>query len=136
MLKAAATSAKGSGGPLSGGDEFDEIDFKAKGTDGELLVGEKSHVGLAHPDVNKGAKMLRRGYNFVDGSDGLGQLSAGLFFIAYPRNPETQCVQVQRSLAGLQNDLLDEYVVHVSSGVFACPPGVGKAGYWGEALFA
>lgn len=128
--------AKGSGGPMSGGDEFDEIDFKAKGTDGELLVGEKSHVRLAHPDFNKGAKMLRRGYNFVDGSDGLGQLSAGLFFIAYQRNPETQFVQVQRSLAGLQNDLLNEYIVHVSSGLFACPPGVGKAGFWGEALFA
>ncbi|MDQ3156574.1 MAG: iron uptake transporter deferrochelatase/peroxidase subunit [Actinomycetota bacterium] len=129
--------SKGSGGPMSGGDEFDEIDFKAKakGEDGELLVGEKSHVRLAHPDFNKGAKMLRRGYNFVDGSDGLGQLSAGLFFLAYQRNPEKQFVQVQKSLAGLQNDLLNEYIVHVSSGLFACPPGVGKRGYWGEKLF-
>jgi deferrochelatase/peroxidase EfeB len=127
---------KGTGGPMSGGDEFDEIDFRAKDKDGELLVGEKSHVRLAHPDFNKGAKMLRRGYNFVDGSDGLGQLSAGLFFIAYQSNPETQFVQVQRSLAGLQNDLLNEYIVHVSSGLFACPPGVGRVGDWGEALFA
>ena len=86
----------------------------------------KSHVRLAHPDFNKGAKLLRRGYNFVDGSDGLGQLSAGLFFIAYQRDPEKQFVQVQRSLAGSQNDLLNEYIVHVGSGLFACPPGVGQ----------
>jgi len=123
---------KGSGGPLSGGDEFDEIDFKAKDKDGILVTGEKSHVRLAHPHFNKGAKLLRLGYNFVDGSDGLGQLAAGLFFLAYQRNPVTQFVQVQHSLAGLQNDLLNEYIVH--AGLFACPPGVGKTGYWADPL--
>jgi deferrochelatase/peroxidase EfeB len=63
-------------------------------------------------------------------------LSAGLFFICYQRNPERQFVQVQNSLAGPRRDLLNEYIVHVSSGLFACPPGVGKTGYWGETLFA
>jgi deferrochelatase/peroxidase EfeB len=128
--------AKGSGGPLSGGDEHATIDFAALGDDGEPAVGLKSHVRLAHPDVNDGAKLLRRGYNFVDGSNGLGQLSAGLFFIAYQRDPVKQFVRIQRSLAGLQNDLLNEYIVHVGSGLFACPPGVGPDGYWGEGLFA
>lgn len=127
---------KGSGGPMSGGDEFDEIDFTAKGADKQPLVDEKSHVRLAHPDANLGAKLLRRGYNFVDGSDGLGQLSAGLFFICYQRNPEKQFIQVQNSLAGPTRDLLNEYIVHVSSGLFACPPGVGRTGYWGDTLFA
>ena len=37
-----------------------------------------SHTRLAHPDFNAGARLLRRGYNFVDGSDGLGRLDAGL----------------------------------------------------------
>lgn len=127
---------KGSGGPLSGGDEFEEIDFKKKNEAGQPLIGMKSHVRLAHPDFNKGAKILRRGYNFADGSNGLGQLSAGLFFIAYQRDPEKQFVQIQRSLAGLQKDLLNEYIVHVGSGLFACPPGVTKDGYWGEKLFS
>ena len=126
--------AKGSGGPMSGGDEFEAIDFDAKGDDGEPLIDMKSHVRLAHPDFNDGAKLLRRGYNFVDGSNGLGQLSAGLFFIAYQRDP-AQFSKVQKSLAGLQNDLLNEYIVHVSSGLFACPPGVTTTGYWGEGLF-
>ena len=42
-----------------------------------------------HPSANGGAKMLRRGYSFVDGSDGLGRLDAGLFFIAFLRDPRT-----------------------------------------------
>jgi deferrochelatase/peroxidase EfeB len=127
---------KGSGGPLSGGDEFAKLDFKARGKDGEPVIAKDSHVRLAHPDFNHGAKLLRRGYNFVDGSNGLGQLSAGLFFICYQRNPEKQFVQVQRSLAGSQHDALNEYIVHVGSGLFACPPGVDATGYWGEGLFA
>ncbi|WP_290513769.1 iron uptake transporter deferrochelatase/peroxidase subunit [Aeromicrobium sp.] len=126
---------KGSGGPTSGGDEFATIDFATKGADGEPAIAMKSHVRLAHPDFNKGAKLLRRGYNFVDGSNGLGQLSAGLFFLAYQRDPEKQFVQIQRSLAGLQNDLLNEYLVHVGSALFACPPGVGPKGFWGDKLF-
>ena len=126
---------KGSGGPLSGGDEFAEIDFDADNERGSPAIDVKSHVRLAHPDFNNGAKILRRGYNFVDGSDGLGQLSAGLFFISYQRDPE-QFIQIQRNLAGLNNDLLNEYIVHVGSGLFACPPGVDAGGYWGDTLFA
>jgi deferrochelatase/peroxidase EfeB len=128
--------SKGSGAPLSGGDEFTQLDFTQKNDRDEPVIDMKSHVRLAHPDFNKGAKLLRRGYNFVDGSDGLGQLSAGLFFIAYQRDPEKQFVQVQRSLAGSQNDLLNEYIVHVGSGLFACPPGVSAKGFWGDKLFA
>ncbi|MEH3034354.1 MAG: iron uptake transporter deferrochelatase/peroxidase subunit [Aeromicrobium erythreum] len=126
--------AKGSGGPLSGGDEHAPIDLKAR-TGGELAIAATSHVRLAHPDSNGGAKLLRRGYNFVDGSNGLGQLSAGLFFISYQRDPE-QFVRIQKNLAGPMGDLMNEYIVHVGSGVFACPPGVGRTGFWGEGLFA
>ncbi|MET1038373.1 MAG: iron uptake transporter deferrochelatase/peroxidase subunit [Aeromicrobium sp.] len=126
---------KGSGGPLSGGDEFEPVDFAATGDDGQPAIPAVAHVRLAHPDNNNGAKLLRRGYNFVDGSNGLGQLSAGLFFIAYQRDPFEQFVQIQKSLAGSKNDVLNEYIVHVGSGLFACPPGVGPDGYWGEGLF-
>ncbi len=126
--------SKGPGGPMSGGDEFDELDFEAT-VDGVPAIAEKSHVRLAHPTVNQGVQILRRGYNFVDGSNGLGQLNAGLFFISFQRDPE-QFSTIQRSLAGVNNDLLNEYIVHVSSGVFACPPGVGPDGYWGDQLLA
>jgi hypothetical protein len=70
---------KGSGAPLGKAGEFDPLDFAAKGADGEPLIAAAAHVRLAHPDQNGGVRMLRRGYNFVDGSDGLGRLDAGLF---------------------------------------------------------
>ena len=80
--------------------------------------------------------MLRRGYSFVDGSDPLGRLEAGLFFLSYQRDPEA-FVTVQRALAGKQNDLLNEYIQHVGSGLWAVPPGVRSAdGYLGEGLFS
>jgi deferrochelatase/peroxidase EfeB len=125
---------KGSGAPLGTTGEFDEVDFDSVGADGQPLLAETSHVRLAHPDTNNGARMLRRGYNFVDGSDGLGRLNAGLFFIAYQRDPRTAFIPVQRSLSG--RDDLNEYIRHVSSGLFACPPGVtGPDDHWGRSLF-
>jgi len=126
---------KGSGAALGQANEFDEIDLSAKTGEGDPVVPVDAHVRLAHPSVNGGVRLLRRGYNFVDGSDGLGRLNAGLFFIAYQRDPRKGFVQVQMNLA--RHDAMNEYVRHVSSGLFACPPGVTKPGdYWGSALFA
>lgn len=125
---------KGAGAPLSGGTEFTEPDFEARGRDGVPLVAVDSHVRLAHPDHNGGARMLRRGYNFTDGSDGLGRLDAGLFFLAYVRDPITQYVPMQTALA--KSDALSEYLEHTGSALFAVPAGVGdRRGYVGQALF-
>jgi deferrochelatase/peroxidase EfeB len=126
--------SKGVGAPLGRAHEFDEPDFAALGPDGEPVIGEFAHVRLAHHTTNGGAKLLRRGYNYVDGSDNLGRLDAGLFFIAFQRDPRRQFVPVQRRLA--THDVLNEYIRHVSSGLFACPPGVtGSADFWGRPLF-
>lgn len=125
---------KGEGAPFSGGTEFSEPDFAATGRGGAPLIAADSHVRLAHPDQNAGAKLLRRGYNFVDGNDDLGRLNAGLFFICYQRDPRTQFVPVQMNLA--KNDAMNEYLRHVGSGVFAVPPGATAGGFVGETLFA
>jgi deferrochelatase/peroxidase EfeB len=126
---------KGEGAALGQATEFDEIDLVSKNGDGDPLVPVDAHIRLAHPDTNKGARLLRRGYNFVDGSDGLGRLNAGLFFMAYQRDPRTHFVPIQLNLA--RHDAMNEYVRHVSSGLFACPPGVsGPGDFWGRALFA
>jgi deferrochelatase/peroxidase EfeB len=123
---------KGTGAPLGQKAEFDPVDF-TKQVDGDFAVPQTSHVFLAHP-TNAGTAILRRGYSFVDGSDGLGRLDAGLFFIAYQRDPETGFVQVQRNL---RMDAMNEYIQHTSSAVFACPPGVtGEGDWWGRALFS
>jgi len=126
---------KGEGAPLSGGTEFTEPDFDAEGPDGEPKIALMSHVRLAHPDDNDGVQILRRGYNFTDGTDGLGRLDAGLFFIAFVRDPRTQYVPMQTKLS--RDDLLMEYLVHTGSGLFAVPPGVTGPGRWvGQDLFA
>lgn len=124
--------AKRTGAPLTGHEEFDAPDFAATAADGSPVIAVDAHVRLAHPDHNDGARMLRRGYTFVDGSDGLGHLDSGLFFLAYQRDPRTAFIPVQRRLAA--SDLLNEYVQHVGSALFAVPPGVGAGGFWGDTL--
>ncbi|MEV0545568.1 iron uptake transporter deferrochelatase/peroxidase subunit [Nocardia salmonicida] len=123
---------KGTGAPMGGRDEFDELDLQSAGPSGPL-VDTDAHVRLASAEELGGIQIMRRGYNFTDGSDGFGHLDAGLFFIAYCRNPITQFVPMQNNLA--RNDALNEYIKHVGSGVFAVPPGVDSQSYWGSALF-
>jgi deferrochelatase/peroxidase EfeB len=126
--------SKGVGAPLGLPNEHDEPDFTIRGDDGEPMIPEVAHVRLAHHTNHNGARMLRRGYNFVDGSDGFGRLNAGLFFISYQRDPRRQFVPVQQALA--RQDVMNEYIRHVSSGLFAVPPGVTAADdYWGRKLF-
>ncbi|WP_037669213.1 iron uptake transporter deferrochelatase/peroxidase subunit [Streptomyces griseus] len=117
---------KGEGAPVGKAKERDEPFLKAMKPD--------AHVRLAHPDSNHGATLLRRGYSFTDGTDGLGRLEAGLFFLAYQRDVRKGFIQVQRNLA---TDALNEYIQHVGSAVFAVPPGVrDKDDWWGSTLFS
>ncbi|MEW2388361.1 iron uptake transporter deferrochelatase/peroxidase subunit [Streptomyces venezuelae] len=117
---------KGKGAPVGRAKERDEPFLKAMKPD--------AHVRLAHPDTNDGATILRRGYSFTDGTDGLGRLDAGLFFLAYQRDVRKGFIPVQRSLS--RSDALNEYIQHVGSAVFAVPPGVrDKDDWWGRGLF-
>ena len=120
------------GAPLSGGSEFSEINLEIKGREGPLTP-LNSHVRLAHPTLNNGTRLLRRGYNFADGSDRLGRLDAGLFFIAFVRDPDRHYIPMQLQLAS--KDGLMEYLQHTGSGLWAVPPGVRKGEYVGQALF-
>ncbi|MFD7293128.1 iron uptake transporter deferrochelatase/peroxidase subunit [Streptomyces sp. NPDC059897] len=116
---------KGEGAPVGRAKERDEPFLKAMKPD--------AHVRLAHPDTNQGATLLRRGYSFTDGTDGLGRLDAGLFFLAYQKDVRKGFIPVQRSLA---TDALNEYIQHVGSAVFAVPPGVRDGSdWWGRGLF-
>ncbi|MDA4894817.1 iron uptake transporter deferrochelatase/peroxidase subunit [Streptomyces sp. MS2A] len=117
---------KGSGAPLSGGDEFTAPSFASAAIDAH------AHVSLAHPTRNDGIRILRRGYNYVDGNNELGRLDAGLFFLSYQRSP-AQFVSLQRRLS---TDLLNEYIRHVGSGIWAIPAGPDEGSFVGAALFA
>ena len=124
--------AKYEGAPLGGRKEHDTVNLTAK-KDGQLLIPANAHIRLAAPEQNRGIRLLRRGFSFTDGIDPVtNQLDAGLFFIAYQRDPRTGFIPVQQNLA---TDALNEYIRHDSTGTFACPPGVGAGGFVGETLF-
>ena len=96
------------------------------------MIDRDAHVRLSSGDL-LGTRILRRGYSFTDGFDEVtGQLDAGLFFICFQRDPD-QFERIQRNLSG---DILNEYIFHTSSAVFAIPPGATEGTYVGEALFA
>ncbi|HVV89334.1 MAG TPA: iron uptake transporter deferrochelatase/peroxidase subunit [Solirubrobacterales bacterium] len=126
---------KYSGAPLGEEDEFDPLPLDVKGMDGRPVIPANAHVRLASAQENGGVRILRRGFSFTDGVDeSLGELEAGLFFIAFQRDPEKQFVVLQRRLG--VHDALNEYIKHVGSALFAVPGGTRPGGYVGEALLA
>jgi deferrochelatase/peroxidase EfeB len=125
---------KDSGAPLGRRAEHDAVDLQAR-SGGEPVIPADAHIRLAAPASNDGARMLRRGFSFTDGIDPVrNQLDAGLFFIAFQRDPRRQFIPIQERLG--QEDALNEYIRHTGSGLFACPPGTRRGGYVGESLFA
>jgi len=114
----------------------DALDFETKSSKGVPLIDKTAHVRLASSEHLKGIEILRRGYNFTDGSDGFGHLDAGLFFIAFVRDPLTQFIPMQNALS--RRDALNEYITPTSSALFACPPGIRQGDtstFWGSTLF-
>ena len=114
------------GAPLSVDDpsaehEFDALDLSAR-KDGELAIPKDAHVAVVAPENNGGHRMLRRGYNYTDGNDSLGRLDAGLFFIAFTRDPRAGFFPILRKMT--EKDALTEYLQHVGSALFAVPPGL------------
>ncbi|MFL6089644.1 MAG: iron uptake transporter deferrochelatase/peroxidase subunit [Aeromicrobium sp.] len=124
---------KGTGEPLSGGTEFDQPNFHAK-RDGALAIPSDAHVRVVHPSNHGGARILRRGYNIADGTNEMGRMDAGLFFIGFVRNPEKQFIPIQTAMS--KNDALMEYLRFTQSSIFAIPPGIKDGEYVGQALFA
>lgn len=124
---------KGTGAPLSGGGEHTAPEFALPGSEGPVIPAS-SHVSVVHPEHNGGARLLRRGYNFVDGTDALGGLNAGLFFLAYVRDPRTDFIPVQQRMARL--DAMMDYLEVTGSALFAVPPGSGPGEHVGQSLFA
>lgn len=51
----------------------------------------------------------------------------------WSRDPRTQFVRIQESLAG--HDAMNEYTRHIGSAIFAIPPEVERGSYVGASLF-
>lgn len=124
---------KQSGAPLTGKHEFDTPDFKARHADGSPVIDPQSHIRLAAHENNGGIKILRRSYNFTEGLDQYGLLSAGLLFLTYQNDP-AHFETLQAKLGA--SDALNEYVSYVSAGVFFVPPAPQQGSYIAAGMFA
>ena len=134
---------KRSGAPLGALHEQDQPDFEAVDKEGNARIPETSHLRLAAPETNGGSKMFRRGYNYNDGASFTAErwppwrqgmlYDAGLFFLAFQRDPRTAFIRVFETMAKF--DALNQYTTHVGSGLFACPPGTPADGFIAQSLF-
>src|ERR1700677_3280165 len=124
---------KEEGAPLSGKAEFGTPNFTAKGPDGDPLIYPVSHIGLAATENNDGVMIRRRSYNYTDGLDANGQLNAGLLFISYQKDPR-DFIRLQNRLGA--HDLLNQYIRHIGSVIFALPPAPKEGHDIGQGLFS
>jgi deferrochelatase/peroxidase EfeB len=134
---------KDTGAPLGQKHEREVLDLHAVDKEGNFVIAENSHVRLATAATNDGAQILRRGYSYNDGVNFTAErwppwrqgmeYDAGLFFVGYQADPRTGFIKIFQSMAKL--DALNQFVTHVGSGLFACPPGASKGQYIGQKLF-
>lgn len=89
-----------------------------------------AHTRLASHQVNN-TKILRRSFTYDAGVDPSGLMDTGLIFISFQKSPE-QFITIQERLS--RNDQLNGFSQHLSSGVYACPPGVDRDSWIGEGL--
>ncbi|WP_245193136.1 Dyp-type peroxidase [Amycolatopsis alba] len=110
-------SRRDTGAPLTGHDEFDEINLFAKHPDGTYVLPVDAHSRRAHARFDGGRQMLRRGFTYSSGND-----ETGLLFLAFMKDPAL-FTRVQARLA--EQDALNDFVQHTGSAVFLMLPGTG-----------
>ena len=123
---------KESGAPLTGQTETDTPDFAAHDAYGQPVIDPRAHIALAAHENNNGTMIRRRSYNYTDGLDPNGQLNAGLLFLSYQNDP-AHFITIQNRIGA--HDLLNEYIRHIGSAVFAVPPAPEEGHYLAQPLF-
>ncbi len=132
-----------SGAPLGKKDEFASLELDATDADGNPVIPANAHVRLGAPEVNGGVEILRRSFSYSDGVSFTAErwppwrqameYNAGILFICYQKDPRAGFIRIFNGMSRL--DALNQFTTHEGSGIFACPPGAGKGGYIGQALF-
>jgi len=134
---------KASGAPLGKTHESDPLDLEAQDKDGNSVIPDNAHARLSAASENDGAQILRRAYSYNDGVGFYAErwppwrqgmmLDAGLFFVAYQRDPRSGFIKINKKLA--TQDIMNQFTTHVGSGIFACPPGASEGSFIGAGLF-
>ena len=119
------------GSPLSApaeeADERTPADFDAKDSLGFSLIPIAAHIRRAHSE-DAAERIFRRAVNYDDGAE------SGLLFACYQRDPLRQFVPIQQRLDEV--DMLNEWITHVGSCVFAILPGFEPGEALGRSLLA
>jgi deferrochelatase/peroxidase EfeB len=134
---------KYSGAPLGLKDESAPLGLDRNDTDENPVIPEGAHVRLANAAENGTAEILRRGYSYNDGVNFTAERwppwrqgiehDAGLLFVCYQADPRTGFVKMFEKMAKF--DMLNQFVTHTGSGLFACPAGARPGEYIGQRLF-
>lgn len=117
------------GAPLSGTRESDPLDLRALDNRGEPVIPRGAHARLAHPSLNGGRQIFRKGANFSDPADGR---RAGLIFLSHQADIAEQFTPLQRRLDEL--DDLNTWTTAVGSAEFALLPGFTASTWLGQSL--
>ena len=135
---------KYSGAGLGHKNEFDAVDLDAADKDGNPIIPDNAHIRLAMPASNDGGRILRRSYSYNDGLNFTSErwppwrqgmeYDAGLFFVAYQRDVRTGFVKIFDQMS--KSDMMNQFITHTGSALFACPGGVAPGEYIGQRLFA
>lgn len=117
------------GSPLSAPEphatEHTAADFSATNELGLRAISTAAHIRRAH-STDSSERIFRRAFNYDDRTE------AGLLFGCYQRDPLQQFVPIQRRLD--EADLLNEWVTHTGSAVFAMLPGFAAGEMLGQTL--
>ncbi len=132
-----------SGAPIGKKQEKESLSLERVDKDGNLVTAEFSHAAMSAPEMNEGAEIYRRAYNYDNGIAKFAErwppwrqlmtFDAGLLFQCYQRDPRSGFIKIFAKMA--QFDMLQQFTTHVGGGVFACPHGVKPGQYIGQDLF-
>ena len=120
------------GAPLTGAREQDDVDLAALGEDGRPLIPGNAHARRAHPSLNGGRRIFRKGANYTHTAPG--GIESGLLFLSFQADLAAQFVPIQRSLDDL--DALNRWTTAIGSASFAVLPGFEENGWLGEPLLS